>query len=114
MKKEIEFDFAKWGQEGVFALNQNGNEVLNIIELKQPIKGWVFVVEINGESPMCINILGMNQNSGITIKMFEEVKPREFWVNVSQDEIKIYESAKEAAFFLRENSQTIKVREVIE
>lgn len=80
MKKEIEFDFAKWGQEDVIALDQDGNDVLNIIELKQPINGWVLIVEINGKSPMCINRIGMNQNGGITIKMFEEVKPREFWV----------------------------------
>lgn len=85
MKKEIEFDFAKWGQEDVIALDQDGNDVLNIIELKQPINGWVLIVEINGKSPMCINRIGMNQNGGITIKMFEEVKPREFWVNVYEN-----------------------------
>lgn len=49
MKKEIEFDFAKWGQEDVIALDQDGNDVLNIIELKQPINGWVLIVEINGK-----------------------------------------------------------------
>ena len=103
MKKEIEFDFAKWGQEGISVIIQTKS----IITLYQ-------------NSVITNRFYGLFEDGGafvaldLDIHMFEEFKPREFWVNVSQDEIKIYESAKEAAFFLRENSQTIKVREVIE
>jgi hypothetical protein len=100
-KTEIDFDFAKWGQEGI-SVELNSSEVIKIHE-------YIDSAVLYG-----VNLKGAFLDKKENFKMFEEVKPREFWVNVSQDEIKIYESAKEAAFFLRENSQTIKVREVIE
>lgn len=74
MKKEIEFDFAKWGQEGI-SVETNGTPVITL--------------HVN---PHCnsyfYGMLGptyMFNNAISTFKMFEEVKPREFWVNEYED-----------------------------
>ena len=102
-KTEIDFDFAKWGQEGISVIIQTKS----IITLYQ-------------NSVITNRFYGLFEDGGafvaldLDIHMFEEVKPREFWVNIRQDEITIYKTKKESEFFLRENSQTIKVREVLD
>lgn len=124
MKKEIEFDFAKWGQEGVIALDQNGNDVLNIWKLAKPKNEWIYLIEVNNnEMPFFLNKFGKNEHAETKIKMFEEVKPREFWVNVYESGSMWVHNTHEIAIKQFENTivntphskgQTIKVREVIE
>jgi len=71
MKKEIIFDFAKWGQEGI-SVNVNGQEVLTIH--KNPHCPDYFY-GMMGPTLMFNNVIQ-------AFTMFEEVKTREFWVNV--------------------------------
>jgi hypothetical protein len=124
MKKEIEFDFAKWGQEGVITLDNKGNAVLNLWAISKPTNEWIYIVEIdNNRMPFYLNKNGANMHSGCIIKMFEEVKPREFWVNIYQGgSINIYESELNARgayessmrFAPKIKGETIKVREVLD
>jgi len=115
MKKEIEFDFAKWGQEGITASTEMGDNVLNIIKLKYPRNGYTYIVEIECKTPFLIKEDNSNLMYG-KITMFEEVKPREFWVNISKKgNVYIYKDGIEAGASTGAwDTETIKVREVLD
>lgn len=68
--KKIEFDFSKWGQEGISVYNETDKMVTLH---KNPISNDLYYgIDEEGYT-----------YSGLIIKftMYEEVKPREIWVN---------------------------------
>jgi len=112
MKKQIEFDFAKWGQEGI-SVTVNGK---NVITLHKNPNHANYFYGMTGPTLMF-------NNSGPCFTMFEEVKPREFWVNVYENRsVGIYETEQSAIeafnssrkYAPKINGQTIKVREVLD
>ena len=105
MKKQIEFDFSKWGQEGISV--KTDMEVLNLYK-NDILNNFYYGIDINGV------VFSLPEKH---LKMYQETKPREIWVNEQQDAIfhysKVFASKKEAEsqklpFVIR----TIKFREV--
>jgi hypothetical protein len=103
MKKQIEFDFAKWGQDGI-SVEWYGQKVLSMHI--NPTSSAYYYGMVNGTT--CFNTTQSN------LTMFEEVNPREFWVNVyNNGNGYCYNSQSIAKQALADNGQTIKVREVL-
>jgi hypothetical protein len=112
-KREIEFDFAKWGQDGVIILTDKGNEMLTFH--KKPKSDSLFYG---------VDEYGYLQSGDKTaFKMFEDIKPREFWMNLySNGMIAILDSKEQADdvgrsfIFVNPDKrvETIKVREVLD
>jgi hypothetical protein len=73
MKKEIEFDFAKWGQEGI-SVKSDG--LIAVAMHQNNIKGLIYGIDSKG-------IVFHREAKDFT--MFEEVKPREYYMNVYKD-----------------------------
>ena len=104
MKKQIEFDFSKWGQEGISV----ETDTYNMATLhKNPINNLYYGVDEDGD---------LNSGKATEFKMYEEVKPQEFWVNVYGDAYSytFYHSKEQAQEYLAKGGKTIKLVEVIE
>lgn len=107
MKREIIFDFSKWGQEGISV----ETDTYNMVTLhKNPINNLFYGVDEDGD---------LNSGKATEFKMYEEVKPREFWVNVYSDKTSqfIHFSKQEASIAKSDTHnfvKTIKLVEVIE
>jgi hypothetical protein len=105
MKREITFDFAKWGQEGIVAYTRLEFQIVTLFE--NPLKKDEYYGVSEQGNVFCLESKNIN--------MFEEVKPREFWVNVySNDSGYCYATEGIARQALADNGQTIKVREVLD
>lgn len=105
MKKQIDFDFDKWGQEGI-SVEIDRVKVLKMHQ--NNILGLIYGIDSLG--------LVFNRKAKDLI-MYEEVKPWEFWVNVyEEDTIFCAHETKEKALENRtiNSCGTIKVVEVIE
>ncbi len=106
-KTEIDFDFAKWGQEGISVIIQTKS----IITLYQ-------------NSVITNRFYGLFEDGGafvaldLDIHMFEEVKPREFWVNEYDDGsfgvARISKEEAESRRVIGGDTKLIKLVEVIE
>jgi len=107
MKKEIEFDFAKWGQEGI-SVEINGAKIATLHKHTLIPDAYYGIFDSSSFNTFCLY--------GNNFKMFEEVKPREFWVNITnKDNIYIYNDFASADAQCGDwTVETIKVREVIE
>lgn len=70
MKKQIEFDFSKWGQEGI-TVNSGESQM---ITLHQNPNHPTYYYGLDLSSNAC-----SYHKSKLT--MYQEVKPREIWVN---------------------------------
>jgi hypothetical protein len=112
MKREIEFNFAKWGQDGVVVQSENSHFVAEMHLNK--ISGTYYGYYENGMYFTTINT---------ALRMYEEVKPREFWMNLySNGLIAILDSKEQADDVGRsfvfvnpdKRVETIKVREVLD
>ncbi len=104
MKKEIEFDFTKWGQDGISVDDTMGRLVIKLHE--NPIKDEFYGITHDGST------FAMHKNKFI---MFQEVKPREFWVNIHKHGTPVFYYTEETAkSFATDNVTTIKVREVLD
>lgn len=108
MKKQIEFDFFKWGQEGisveiegvkVLGLHQNPTNTYDYYGIDS--KGLTFI------------------RNKIELRMYQEIKPREIWVNEQEGGVfhysKVFSSKAEAEsqklpFVIR----SVKFREVLD
>lgn len=107
MKKEITFDFAKWGQEGISVIDKDNN--IDVCTLhKSPFVLNTYYGLLDNESTYHLSVTDLT--------MFEEVKPREFWVNVTgKGDIYIYKDFASADSQCGDwTTETIKVREVLE
>lgn len=113
MKKQIEFDFAKWGQEGI-SVAVNGCKIATLHK-HTSIPDCYY-----GHYEKSINTFSLYGNN---FTMFQEVKPREFWINLYSNGCKSIHSCTEEANELAKNVQinhthltieTIKVREVLD
>lgn len=71
-KQQIEFDFSKWGQEGI-SVQKDQCEVIQLH--KHKIEGRVYGLVKVGFS---FNIFECNEDKVI---MYQEIIPREIWVN---------------------------------
>lgn len=84
MKRKIEFNFSKWGKEGV------------TVEPSWPEKAYAVSVHVN---PVNGQIYGVFNNGSLFVSneddlvMYEEVKPREIWVNEYPQPIGIFKSS---------------------
>jgi hypothetical protein len=112
MKREIEFNFAKWGQDGVVVQSENGHFVFDMHHNK--ISNYYYGYYENGDLFSTINT---------ALRMYEEVKPREFWMNLySNGMIAILDSKEQAEDVGRsfvfvnpdKRVETIKVIEVLD
>lgn len=105
MKKEIDFDFTKWGQDGISVDDHMGRLIIKLHE--NPIKDEFYGISHDD----CTFALPKNK-----FKMFEEVKPREFWVNVYKDSASYVHTSKEDAEISKfiDCIETIKVVEVLD
>lgn len=111
MKKvKIEFDFSKWGQEGI-SVQKDQCEVIQLH--KHKIEGRVYGLVKVGFS---FNIFECNEDKVI---IYQEIKPREIWVNEQESAgfhySKVFSSKAEAEsqklpFVIR----TVKFREVFD
>jgi hypothetical protein len=103
MKKEIEFDFAKWGQEGISIY---GDKTKMLTFHKNPTNDLFYGVDEDGYL-IC--------DKQPEFKMFEEIKPREFWGNVYDNgNFVIHPTQERALQCLEKSGETIKVREVLD
>lgn len=109
MKKEIDFDFEKFGQEGVEAFI-DGVRILTTHKFPSGYPDRYYGIDVRGMT---------YDRHKSKLVMIEEIKPREIWVNeyptTSYKNSCIYES-KEAAFIgsgKTANIQT-KFREVLD
>jgi len=116
MKKQIEFDFAKWGQEGI-SVEKNYNEVVSMMKAADGVTLCCEIKINNGTSTQLAFVSRCN------LTMLEEVKPREFYVNVYENfSCNIYKHQEEAEVGLSRSKintpsvkgETIKVREILE
>tara|TARA_R110000868_G_scaffold23387_1_gene94392 strand:- start:430 stop:753 length:324 start_codon:yes stop_codon:yes gene_type:complete len=104
MKKQIDFDFSKWGQEGISVVIDG----VPVAELHQnKIKGLIYGIDSIG--------LVFNRQ-GKDLKMFEEVKPREFWANVYRNRkpVFIHETKEDAAFASSSSPDFVKIIKLVE
>jgi hypothetical protein len=105
MKKQIDFDFTKWGQEGV-SVECYKEEILSLHI--NPKSSNYYYGMVNGTT--CFNVT----KSYLT--MYEEVKPREFWVIMygNKSSRLFYDTKEQAQKYLVGGGIIIKVVEVIE
>ena len=105
MKRLIDFDFSKWGQDGI-NVEVNGSKVAELH--KHNTAKDVYFGHYGGFQIFCLY-----SNNFI---MYQEIKPREFWINEYEDRVGMpYESKSDA----NENKakgfkRQIKVREVLD
>ena len=110
MKKQIEFDFAKWGQDGI---SVNTHCIENVATLyKNPFKKDTFYG---------VSISGIVYSVYITdLTMYQEVKPREIYVNEPRHGLHSSQSCFNSLEFAKNNYsefdhiRTVKFIEVIE
>lgn len=110
MKKvKIDFDFSKWGQEGISVIIDSKNV---FVIHKNPIKTtWYYGLYENGFAFFCL--VG-------DITMYQEIKPREIWVNEYPNNQRAYvfwdtkEDAETKLLNCATPLRTIKFREVLE
>ena len=104
-KQQIEFDFSKWGQEGISVDDICGRLVIRLYE--NPIKDEFYGVAHDG------SVFALPKQK---FTMYQEVKPREIWVNEYYDFFgKGYHTKKEAMDRKASSCiRTIKFVEVIE
>lgn len=103
MKKRIEFDFSKWGQEWI-SVTIHSEDI--IILHQNPINNnWFYGVYKNGMNFVCLDT---------DLEMYQETKPREIWVNEYKDGYTTSHQTKENALRLAgaDCLRTIKFREV--
>lgn len=108
MKKvKIDFDFEKWGQEGISVIIQSED----IIKLHQnPIKNiWFYGLFKNGNNFVCLYT---------DLTMYQEVKPREIWVNEFHDTLSaVIHTNKKSAISCKDfdgYNKSVKFREVLD
>lgn len=105
MKKQIEFDFAKWGQEGISVFDKDNNISVCTLHTSPFVLNTYYGL-LDNERPYHL--------SGTDLTMFEEVKPREFWVNITpKGYLYLYNDSKTAEENSVNYGKTIKVREVL-
>lgn len=75
MKKQIEFDFEKWGQDGI-SVYIDDVQMATLHKNPFMLNSYYGISAKNGE-----DIMWCNNSTTYTIKMYQEVKPREIWVN---------------------------------
>jgi len=110
MKKQIEFDFAKWGQKGI---SIKYNKIHDVSAIMKSSIQYLYVIEYIGYFSLGKKNLACADRCDLV--MYEEVKPREFWVNVYEDGFSfLYDRKAEAYLCLDIGGKTIKLVEVIE
>lgn len=109
MKKQIDFDFAKWGQEGI---SIKYNKIHDVVAIMKSTLQFTYVIEHRIDNSLGVKAIHTDK---CDLTMFEEVKPREFWVNVYGDGFSfLYDTKSEAIQCLDIGGKTIKLVEVIE
>lgn len=111
-KQKIDFDFSKWGQEGI-SVEYKGNRVQTLHQHPNE-NAYQYYYGVD-----CFNNFFVTYLSQLDLIMYQEIKPREIWVNEQEGGgfhySKVF-SSKEGAesqklpFVIR----TVKFREVLD
>ena len=106
-KQQIPFDFTKWGQEGISV--ESSDFIVHTLHLHPHNKDNCYGIAHNGDA--------FNFHVG-WLRMYQEIKPREIWVNEYSTGFGIMHFTEEAAIQQRDKARTfvklVKFREVLE
>ena len=110
MKKvKIDFDFSKWGQEGISVYHYN-TKVLTLHKHFNPDEDYYYGISET-------NLFGTSSKH---LYMYQEIKPREIWVNEYPNNLRAYvfwdtkEDAETKLLNYTTPLKTIKFREVLD
>ena len=107
-RQQIDFDFSKWGQEGISVILPSRNHAVTLH--KSPLGDNSYYGISNDTYTFHVNVNNL--------KMYEEIKPREIWVNEYSTGFGIMHFTEKDAIQQRDKARTfvklVKFREVLD